>query len=144
MSNIIESIRGLIAKHQEKTRQQQFLEAAMGACALLSMVDGEVSFAELMARDYILDHVQRLQMCDANEAADVFRNQIEALKNNYQEAKSKILELITPYAGDAELAPLLLRISIAIAKADRELQPSEEAMVTELRKVLQIDKLELS
>ena len=144
MSNIIESIKALIAKHKQKVRQQEFLEAAMGACALLSVADGEVNFAELIARDYVLDHVRQLQLCDANEAADIFRTQTEALQKNYQEGKSRILELITPYAYDADLAPLLLRICLVIAKADTELKPSEEKIVSELRQVLQVDELKLS
>ena len=142
--NIIESIKALIAKHQQKVRQQDFLEATMGACALLSVADGEVSFAELMARDYILDHVEQLQLCDANEAADLFRNQTEALQNNYEQEKKRILKLISPYADDRELAALLLRICETIATADRELKSSEQQILSELKKVLRIEKLNRS
>ena len=39
---------------------------------MMASADGEISFAELMARDYVLDHVQQLQVFDPNEAADLF------------------------------------------------------------------------
>lgn len=140
MTSIIESIQGLIGKNPQKVRQQKFLEAAMGACALLSVADGEVNFAELMARDYVLDHVKQLQLCDANQAADIFRDQTEALLSNYEEEKSRILKLISPYACDPELAGLLLRISLVIAKADTDLKPSEQEIFNELNKVLHLDR----
>ena len=106
MANLIQSIKTIIAKHQQQVRQKQFLQAAMGACALLAVADGDIGFAELMARDYILDNVQQLQLFDANEAAEVFRLQGEALQNNYQQEKTQIIQHITTYSGDRELAPL--------------------------------------
>ncbi len=144
MSNLIQSIKTMIAKHQQKVRQKQFLEAAMGACALLAVADGDIGFAELMARDYILDNVQQLQLFDANEAAETFRIKAEALQNNYQPEKTEIIELITVYSGDRELGPLLLQISLIIAKADRELKPSEQEIINELKQVLQINDLDIS
>ena len=144
MSNLIQSIKAMIAKHQQKVRQKQFLEAAMGVCALLAIADGDIGFAELMARDYILDNVQQLQLFDANEAAETFRIKAEALQNNYQPEKTEIINLITAYSGDRELAPLLLQISLVIAKADRELKPSEQEIIDELKQVLQINDLDIS
>ena len=102
MSSIIQSIKAMIAKHQQQVQQKKFLEAAMGACALLAVADGDIGFAELMARDYILDNVQQLQLFDANEAAEIFRLKGEALQNNSQEEKTEIIKLITPYIGDRE------------------------------------------
>ncbi|MDJ0728623.1 MAG: tellurite resistance TerB family protein [Crocosphaera sp.] len=142
MSNIIQSIKAIIAKHQHKVRQKQFLEAVMGACALLAVADGNIDFAELMARDYILDHVEQLQVFDANEAAEIFRIKAEALQNNYQQEKTQILKLITPYTQDRELAPLLLKICLVIAKADRKLTSSEQEIINELKQILEINDLE--
>ena len=49
------TIETLLAKHRQNVRNRRFLEAAMGASAMLASADGEISFAELMARDYVLD-----------------------------------------------------------------------------------------
>ena len=144
MSSIIQSIKAMIAKHQQQVQQKKFLEAAMGACALLAVADGDIGFAELMARDYILDNVQQLQLFDANEAAEIFRLKGEALQNNYQEEKTEIIKLITPYIGDRELAPLLLQISLVIANADRELKASEQEIINELKEILQVNKIDMS
>ena len=130
MSNMFQSIKAMIAKHQQQVRQKNFLEAAMGVCALLAVADGD------------LDNGQQLQVFDANEAAEIFRIKGEALPNNYQQEKTAIIELITPYIGDRELAPLLLQICLVIAQADRELKPSEQAIINEFKQILQIDYLD--
>ena len=144
MSNIIESLKASIAKYQQKVRERQFLEAAMGACALLSLADGEISFAELIARDYLLDNVNRLQLFDPNEAAEVFRTHAEALEADNENQKAKILETMAKFAKDAELAPLLLRICIAIAVADRNFSSPEREVVAQLGQVLGLKESELS
>ena len=144
MSNIIESLKASIAKYQQKVRDRKFLEAAMGACALLSLADGEISFAELIARDYLLDNVNRLQLFDPNQAAEVFRAQAEALEADNETQKARILETIAQFANDAELAPLLLRICIAIAIADRNFSSSEREVVSQLGKMLGLEESELS
>ena len=144
MSNFIESIKNLIDHRQQKLNQKKFLEASMGACALLAMADGEISFAELMARDYLLDHVRQLQVFDVNLAADLFRECVEALKQDYQSTKNQIVEVIAEFAEDQELAPLLLRLCQAIAYADRDLTPAEENMMIELGEILKLDQSDIS
>ncbi|MDJ0508431.1 MAG: tellurite resistance TerB family protein [Crocosphaera sp.] len=138
MSNIFQSIKGIIAKHQHQIRQKQFLETVMGACALLAVADGKIDFSELMARDYILDNIEQLQVFDANEAAEIFRIKAEALQNNYQQEKTKIIGLIAHYTVDKELGGLLLQICLIIAKADRNLSSSEQEIMNELKQVLEI------
>ena len=86
MTGIFNGIKALLAKHDQKVRDRQFLEAAMGASAMLALADGEISFAELMARDYILDHVKQLQVFEPNEAADIFCVYAETISNNPQHA----------------------------------------------------------
>ncbi len=144
MFNIIESLKASLTKHQHKVRERQFLEAAMGACAVLSLADGEISFAELIARDYLLDNVKRLQLFDPNEAAEVFRTYAEALEADHETEKAKILETVGEFAKDAELAPLLMRICIAIAIADRDFSSSEQRVVSQLGQVLGLEESALS
>lgn len=142
MSNIIQSIKAMITKHQQKVRQKQFLEAVMGTCALLAIADEYIDFSELIARDYLLDNLQPLQLFDANEAAEIFRLKAEALHNNYQQEKAQIIKSITPYADDTEFAPLLLKICLVIAKADRKITASEQELINEIKQVLKINPLD--
>ena len=70
MAGLVSAIETLLAKHHQKVRSRQFLEAVMGASAMLALADGEISFAELMARDYVLARVRELQVFAPNEAEE--------------------------------------------------------------------------
>ena len=143
MAGIFSAIEALLAKHHQKVRSRQFLEAAMGASAMLALADGEISFAELMARDYVLDHVKQLQIFDPNEAADLFRNYAETISNNPQIGKAIVLEAITQLSGDRELASLLLRICLVIAKADCDFSQPERQLINSFCDVLGLEKEEI-
>ena len=40
MAGIVSALKSLLAKHHQKIRSRQFLEAAMGASAMLALADG--------------------------------------------------------------------------------------------------------
>ena len=143
MAGIFSVIEALLAKHHHKVRSRQFLEAAMGASAMLALADGEISFAELMARDYVLDHVKQLQVFDSNEAADLFRTYAETISSNPQIGKAIVLEAITQLSEDQELASLLLRICLVIAKADRNFSQPEREVINTFCDVLGLEKKEI-
>ena len=140
---MINPVKALLQKHQQRVRNREFLEAAMGASALLATADGEVSFAELMARDYLLDRVEILHMFDPGEAADLFRNYAETILEDADEGSANVLESVKKLSGDAELAPLLIRVCIAICKADRNFTEQEHAMVANLCNVLGLEGMDL-
>ncbi len=143
MLGIFSAIETLLDKHHQKVRSRQFLEAAMGASAMLALADGEISFAELMARDYVLDHVKQLQIFDPNEASDLFCNYAEAISNNPQIGKANVLEATAQFSGDQELASLLLRICLVIAKADGNCSPSELEVINTFCDVLGLEEVEI-
>ncbi len=143
MAGIFSALKTLLDKHQQKVRSRQFLEAAMGASAMLALADGEISFAELMARDYVLDHVQQLQIFDSNEAADLFRTYAETITNNPQVGKTHVLEAITQISEDRELAAILMRICLVIARADRNFSQPEHEVIDTFCDILGLDKEEI-
>ena len=141
MSKVIGALKAIIDKHHQQVRSRKFLEAAMGACALLALADGEISFAELMARDYILDRVKELQAFDPNEAAELFRTYAEGLEANRDKVKPKVLEAVSQFSDDRDLAPLLIRISVAISKADYDFSELERKEIDLLCNILGLDPM---
>ncbi len=139
MTGIIDTLKSLINQHQTQVRNRQFVEAVMGSIALLALADGEISFAELMARDYFLDHVQQLQIIEPNEAAELFRSYAETIEADPQAGKDKVWNLVSIFCGDEILAPLLLRICNAIAKADSNYSEKEQAIITKLAEILGLE-----
>ncbi len=136
MAGFFSGFKALLTQHHQKVRTRQFLEASMKASALLAIADGDLSFAELMARDFVLDRVKELQVFDPNEAAEIFRQTTQELKNSPDIAKEKILTAVTKLSGDLDLAPLLIRICITIAKADYDFSEPESEVIAELSEVL--------
>ena len=110
---------------------------------MLALADGEISFAELMARDYVLDRVRELQVFDPNEAAELFRTYAENISIDPKRGKAVILEAITQLSGDAELASLLLRICVVIGKSDCELSQREREVIDLFGDVLGLEKGEI-
>ena len=143
MAGVVSAIEALLAKHQQKVRSRQFLEAVMGASAMLALADGEISLAELMARDYVLDHVRELQVFDPNEAAELFRTYAETISIDPKRGKAKVLETITQLSGDEELASLLLRICVVIGKSDRDFSQQEHEVINTFCDVLGLEKGEI-
>ena len=143
MAGVFSVFKDLLAKHDQKIRSRQFLEAVMGASAMLALADGEISFAELMARDYVLDHVKELQVFDPNEAAELFRTYAETISVDPQKGKAMVLKAITQLSGDEELASLLMRICIAIGKADSDFSQGEQEVINTFCNVLGLEKGEI-
>ena len=140
MTGVISALEALLAKHHQKVRSRQFLEAVMGASAMLALADGEISLAELMARDYVLDHVRELQVFDPNEAAELFRTYAETISIDPKKGKAMVLEAITKLSGNEELASLLLRICLVIVKADRDFSQQEGEVITIFCDILGLEK----
>ena len=144
MAGVVSTIKSLLANHNQKVRSRQFLEAVMGASAMLALADGEISFAELMARDYVLDHVRELQVFDTNEAAELFRTYAETISVNPKRGQAIVLETITQLSGDKELASLLVRICVVIGKADYDFSQREQEVINTFCDVLGLEKEKIS
>ena len=143
MAGVVNALKALLAKHHQKVRSRQFLEAAMGASAMLALADGEISFAELMARDYVLDHVKELQVFAPNEAAELFRTYAETISTDPNRGKTMVLEAMTKLSRDEELASLLLRICMVIGKADYDFNQQEWEVIDTFCDVLGLEKEEI-
>lgn len=143
MSRMLDAVKTQLARHLERVRSRQFLEAAMAASALVASADGEVSFAEVMGRDYVLDRVEQLQVFEAVEAVKLFRDTIEDLQANPEAGAARVRETVARIAGDEELVQLLLRVCVAIAKADSEFSEGEREVVADLCEALGTEMIEV-
>jgi tellurite resistance protein TerB len=143
MSKVIQRARSLLAKHKERTRDRQFLDAAMAASALVAGADGEVSLAELLSRDEILARVEALQAFDSNAAVDSFRAFLDGIEADPEKGTAAALEAVAKFGDDAEMAQLLLRAAMAIAKADAEFSSEEQLVIAGLCEALGMESVDL-
>jgi len=90
----------------------------MAGAALVAVADGPVSLAERHTLDQVLDSVELLRAVKVHEAAAVFDGYVDAIKDDSAHARAKVLGAVSALKGDETLAPLLLRIAAALARAD--------------------------
>ena len=143
MSTVIKRARTLLAKHKERTRDRQFLDAAMAASALVAIADGEVSLAELLSRDEILARVDALQAFDSNAAVDSFRGFLGEIEADPEQGSAAALAAIAKFGDDAQSAQLLLRAALAIARADSEFSTAEQKVIARLCEALGTESVDL-
>lgn len=113
-------------------RNRQFLEATMAAAALVATADGEVTFSEMSALDDLLENVRDLNIYDPHVAVDVYRDYADAIRSEGESARRDALNAVSRIAGDHDACDLLIRVAVAISKADGELSAPEARAISDL------------
>ncbi len=139
MNSIFRAARASIAEKVKRHRNKPFLEAMMGATALLALADKEIMFSQRLALDYILENVKELKVFDVHQAVNLFREYSKEVQQDFNKAKGKVLEAVAKFSGDQEKAALLVRACILIAKADGNFNEPEQKVVDEICRVLCLD-----
>jgi tellurite resistance protein len=139
MNSIFRAARASIAEKVKRHRNKPFLEAMMGATALLALADKEIMFSQRLALDYILENVKELKVFDVHQAVNLFREYSKEVQEDFNKAREKVLKTVAKFSGDQEKAALLVRACILIAKADGNSNEPEQKVVDEICRVLCLD-----
>ncbi len=115
-----------------RIRNRQFLDAAMAASALVATADGEVTFSELSALDAVLESVQDLHIYDPHIAVDRYRDFADAIAEDPESGRRSAFAAVGKIADDRDAAELVIRVAVAISKADGELTPQEANLISDL------------
>ena len=136
MGSIFRAARASLAKKIERHRNKPFLEAMMGATALLALADKEIVLSQRLALDFILENVKELKVFDVHQAVNLFREYSKEVQEDFNRAREKVLKTVAKFSGDQEKAALLVRACILIAKADGDFSEPEQKVVDEICRVL--------
>jgi tellurite resistance protein TerB len=139
VSSIFRAARASIAEKVKRHRNKPFLEAMLGATALLALADKEIMFSQRLALDYILENVKELKVFDVHQAVNLFREYSKEVQEDFNKAREKVLKTVAKFSGDQEKAALLVRACILIAKADGNFNEPEQKVVDEICRVLCLD-----
>lgn len=115
-----------------RIRNRQFLDATMAATALVATADGEVTFSELSALDTVLESVRDLQIYDPHVAVDIYRDFADAIADNPDTGRRDAMAAVGKIGRDHEAAELVIRVAVAISKADGELSPLESRAISDI------------
>jgi len=126
---MFDTLRQAIADTLERHRQQPFLDAAMAACALVAMADGSVSLSEQSRVDDVLEAIDRLALFDVHEAVDLFNEYVEGVTADPAKGRKRALDAVGRMKDDAEASDLLVKICLAVSRADGEYAPGERDQI---------------
>lgn len=125
---MLDALRHAIEERSARRRARPFLEGCMACCALVAIADGEVSLSERGRVDQILDAIDRLKVYDVHEAIDLFNDYVERIQDDPVKGRKHALEAVREMRHDAGDAVLLVKISLAISRADGVFLESEREM----------------
>ena len=138
MTGFFQQARKALATEIEKFQNRQFLEATMAASALIALADGDVNLTELNVIDQALEAIHELKIYDPHDAVDIYRDYMDDLKADPAKARIDILEEVGKIADEPDAAKLLVRVCIAIGKADENFTDNEKSVIADLLDVLQL------
>lgn len=122
---IIGQLREAFRAQQERIRHRPFMEATMAACALVATADGEVSFSERVRLDQMLESLEELQAFDPHEAVECFNGYVGELGEDAEAGRASALQAVGRIADEADEAALVLKLCIALCRADGRFTESE-------------------
>ncbi len=108
----------------------------MASCALVAIADGEVSLSERGRVDQILEAIDKLKIFDVHEAVDLFNGYIEDIIESESKGRRDALDAIKEMRHEAGDAVLLVKVALAVSRADGVFLESERAQCEAICDVL--------
>jgi tellurite resistance protein len=118
MSGMLDNLMRFFQARSEKEQNRPFLEAAMAACAMVSASEGQVSFADRIRVDQIMDTLTRLKVFDPHEGVDLFNRYTHGILKSPKTGRETALEKIKTVTSDPETAELLIDLCLAVSLSD--------------------------
>lgn len=106
---------------------------------MVAIADGRVTLAERGRVDQILEAIDRLRLFDVHDSVDIFNDFVDAVVKNEVSGRRRALAAIQEMRHDAGDAVLVVKIAIAVSRADGEFVESERAQCAEIARVLGLD-----
>lgn len=124
----------------ERHRNRPFLRGVMAASALVATIHGEVTLAQRLRLDKVLETLKELKVFDPHEGVDLFNGYVQAIFREPRRGQVRALdEVKEAAAGHPEKAELLVRICLAISEADGEVDLAEQIEIVTLCSILGVD-----
>ena len=121
MSGFLSSLLTNYQRQMERQRNRPFLRAAMATCALAATADGEITFAERIRVDQVLDTLDALKIFDPHDGVELFNEFSAGILDAPQTGRERALEAVNAVLTDSpDTANLLVRICLAVAEARGE------------------------
>ncbi len=142
MSKPADDLAPRISRQVVKLRERTLLDGAMATSALVAMADRRLMLEESLALGAVLENVELLRIHDPELAVAIHSEFVEQMREDYDAGRQQAFSAIRRCADDLEAAELLVKVGIAIAKADSDFAPEEVDMVRDICACLGISGLD--
>lgn len=136
---------GQITDSMKKFANQEFLEATLAACALVTAADGKIEAAEKEKTLGAIQNTEELKLFDTSVVAKIFNQHLGKLEFDFDMGLSDLIKVIKKGVdGDYEKAERIVVISAIIAKSDDTIDGKEKDVIIRIAKELSVDIKKLS
>lgn len=134
MTDILRNVKSEIGTILEHYRTRPHVDAVMAAAALVAAADGEVSLAERVQRDRVLDRLQEYGEIDTTQASSLFDDLGRELTEGAESARERAWAIIGSAAAESDdrFRCQLVRVACAVGIADGELTAAETRCIEQL------------
>ena len=139
MSGMLDNLKHFFQARSEKEQNRPFLEAAMAACAMVSASEGQVSFADRIRVDQIMETLTRLKVFDPHEGVILFNHYTAGILSSPKEGRESALKKIKKVASDPETAELLIDLCLAVSLSDGSTSLVEHIEIVSLCGLIGVD-----
>ncbi|MGB0683030.1 MAG: TerB family tellurite resistance protein [Magnetovibrionaceae bacterium] len=134
----------MFRKHHEKNKERAkgfgFLKAAMAACAVVAVADGDSSKREGRKVKDMLNILEKLKMYDTEEAYKLYSRFVSKLESRPDKGREEAMKAIAEGAPDDELKRLVIMLCKTVAEADGKVLEEEEQSIAAIADVIGYDK----
>ena len=123
---------------RERSKHKTFVEAAMAACAMVALADEEQRLSELITRDRVLVRIDELRSINHDQAVSVYDSFAHQICDDPEAGRARAMASIGALAGDPEAAGLVVRMCVAIGRADQDFTARERGMVEAICRQLDV------
>ena len=125
-------------------KNKEFMHATVAGCALVAAADGDISTAEKQKMVGFIQRTDELKVFDMSEVISQFNKFAEGFEFDTFIGKAEALKAIATQRNNPEAARLLIRVCSAIGMADGEFSSSEQAIVIDMCRELQLNPAEFN
>lgn len=118
MLGILDDLKSIFQDRAEKEKNRPFLQASMAACAMVSASEGEVSFADRIRVDQIMETLTQLKAFDPHECVDLFNYYTGLILASPKAGRETALTTIKKVSSDPKTAELLINLCLAVSQSN--------------------------
>ncbi|MCU7960312.1 MAG: hypothetical protein KZQ58_10015 [gamma proteobacterium symbiont of Bathyaustriella thionipta] len=142
VGGFVQKLKDRLDLFQNRQRNRPFLEACMGACALVCMAEGRVSLSQRVHVDQVLETLTELKVFDPHEGVELFRSYVDAILADPQDGRQKIFDIVLREAADAQSANTIIRICLAVSEVNGQLPMAAQVEIVALANRLGVEPLD--